>query len=122
MRGDRRSAQAVRAQPGCHGCRCGPRYAAIPGMSPRNVLVAVVDAGRARIYTYEPERAPVAGQGPELRERLDLIDPERTLRPGDRHGGKPGTAVGPTGRGYGLDDHRRDHEQELERRFAAAIV
>ena len=45
----------------------------------KRACIAVVDAARARIYTYQnsPDRAPTE----QLEERVDLVNPARRLRP-----------------------------------------
>lgn len=87
-----------------------------------NLIIVVADAARCRIYSHEPSSGPPVDHEPELREVVDLIEPERRLRPRERHGEKQGTGVSPTGVGFGLDDRRDSHEREIERRFAAEIV
>jgi len=87
--------------------------------------IAIVDAARARIYTYDPaqsaERGPATGQPDHtLHEELDLVNPGRrghdlfsTTKPGIK---RPGSGGGTT------DDHRDAHLDELEHRFARQVV
>ena len=72
------------------------------------IAIVVADAARARIFTYEPGvLGEPDGESP-LCERIDLVDPERRLRPSQIH-----TALG---------DQQDAHEREVDRRFAATIA
>jgi protein required for attachment to host cells len=82
----------------------------------------VADAGRARLYTFEELAGPAGVPTQELIERIDLVNPERRQRPSERESDSPGIDRAPSGRGYGVDDHRDGHRDELDRRFAAAIL
>jgi protein required for attachment to host cells len=83
----------------------------------------VADAGRARLYTFEELAGPAGVPTQELIERLDLVNPERRRRPSELESdSRPGIDRAPNGRGYGVDDHRDGHRDELDRRFAAAIL
>ncbi len=64
------------------------------------ICIAVVDAVRARLYTYQPGSPEAADRAPTIVEHLDLINPERR----------------PTGASLGLDDHR-----DLDQRFAGEV-
>jgi hypothetical protein len=44
------------------------------------ICIAVADAARARLYTFE-QLADPTGAAQELRECVDLIDPDRRRRP-----------------------------------------
>jgi protein required for attachment to host cells len=83
--------------------------------------IAVVDASRARLFTYE--RANDAeGLSEHLIEERDLVNPARRLRPVDLFSdSRPGT--GRTGNlQYGLDDHRDAHIEQLDAEFSRLIV
>jgi protein required for attachment to host cells len=59
------------------------------------MCIAVVDAASARLYTVDQESGPHGSRTQELREEIDLIDPDRRRRPGT---------------------------EELDRRFAAEVI
>ncbi len=85
----------------------------------KRACIAIVDAARARIFTYDGTEGP-GGYDPMLHEELDLVNPGRrghdlfsTTQPGVKrmaHGG------GST------DDHRGAHFDQLERNFAKQII
>ena len=84
--------------------------------------IAIVDAARARLFTLE-ELARQAGTTYELRERADLIDPDRRLRPSELFSDtRPGADRAPGGRGHAVDDHRDSHLEQLDRRFAGEVA
>ena len=86
------------------------------------ICIAIADAARARLYTFEQLAEPT-GAAQELRECVDLIDPDRRLRPSELFSDtRPGSDRAPSGRGYGLSDRRDAHIDEFDRRFAAEIV
>jgi protein required for attachment to host cells len=86
------------------------------------ICIAVADAARARLYTFE-QLADPTGAAQELRECVDLVDPERRRRPSELFSDtRPGSDRTPSGRGYGLDDHRDAHVDQFDLRFAAEIV
>jgi protein required for attachment to host cells len=72
------------------------------------IAIVVADAARARIFTYEPGTLDEPDGESPLCERIDLVDPERRLRPSQV--GSP------------VDDHRDAHEREVDRRFASKIA
>jgi len=89
----------------------------------KRACIAIVDATRARIYTYEETsddggaRVPPAGA---LHEATDLFDPGRrghdlfsTTKPGVKRMASGGGST---------DDHREAHLAELDRRFARQII
>ena len=88
-----------------------------------NYCVATLDAGRARLMTLERDPDPEEG-GLFLEEKLQFIHPEERVgeenlfRDSHPHGNRA-VAGGPLHR---YDDHRRDHEEELRRRFCRRIV
>ena len=75
----------------------------------KRACIAVVDATRARIYTFQssPERAPVD----QLEEHVDLVNPARRMRPAELF--SSATA---------FDDHREHHLDEMDAQFARDIV
>jgi protein required for attachment to host cells len=86
--------------------------------------IAIVDAARARVFTYQEDADP----GQELREVRDLTNPGRRLadrdlfsesRPSLGQSGRPGPSGEP---GSTKDDHRDDHINMMDQKFAKEIV
>jgi protein required for attachment to host cells len=88
----------------------------------KRACIAIVDATRARIYTYD-RSADGDGDGVRsvfvgaLHEALDLVNPGRRGHQTFTAGIK-GSAAG----GVTTDDHREAHTAELDRRFAREVV
>lgn len=83
--------------------------------------IAVVDAARARLFTYERSTS-VEGLEETLVEQRDMINPGRRLRPSQLFSDS-GPASGRTGGlQYGFDDHREAHVEELDAEFSRAII
>src|SRR5262245_28510242 len=85
----------------------------------KRACIAIVDAARARIYTYEANRAGGPGDG-TLHERIALVNPGRrghnlvsTTKPGIKR-------VSPGG--GSTDDHRDAHMEQLEHNFAKHVI
>lgn len=87
----------------------------------KRACIAIVDAARARIYTYDQTTG--AGQSTPagaLHEAIDLVNPGR--RGHDPYSTtKPGVKRSAPGSGT-TDDHRDAHVDELDRRFARHVV
>lgn len=87
------------------------------------IAIVVADASRARIFTYEAGALEQPNGTPPLREWIDLVDPERRLRPSQVFSdSRPGSSSAPHGPSFAVDDHRDAHTDETDRRFAGAIV
>ncbi|HSD87596.1 MAG TPA: host attachment protein [Kofleriaceae bacterium] len=99
----------------------------------KRVLIATIDATRARLFAYEEGAAPAL----ELRELRDLVSIERPHHVRDAvsstEPGRAGAADGPaqgngphgTTTGYersATDDHRDARMDELDLRFARQVV
>jgi protein required for attachment to host cells len=85
----------------------------------KRVCIAIVDATRARVYTYQQRKD--AGQ--ELHEVSDLVNPGRRLRPTELFSdGRQGRDMTALGRGYAFDDHRDKHLDEWDLRFARDVI
>lgn len=83
--------------------------------------IAVVDASRARLFTYERTTEP-AGLSEHLIEERDLVNPARRMRPSELFSdSRPGTNRTGTLQ-YGVDDHRDAHLERLDTEFAREIV
>jgi protein required for attachment to host cells len=86
--------------------------------------IAVVDACRARLYTFQEDAAP----GQQLKEVQDLANPGRRLRPSElfsesRPSNKAPGRPGPMReRGSTSDDHRDDHLGVMDARFAKEVM
>jgi protein required for attachment to host cells len=84
--------------------------------------IAIVDATRARLFTFE--RADDTSQQ-ELTERADLVHPARHER-GEEMFSDTRTGSARSGGGerhaYKFDDHRDAHVHELDARFARTIA
>jgi protein required for attachment to host cells len=85
------------------------------------LAIVVADAARARLFTYK--REDDQDEAPTLRERADLVNPERRMHDKDVFSeSRPSLSASPTGRGNTLDDHRSAHVGETERRFAHLVM
>lgn len=86
--------------------------------------VIVAGGSRARFFTLKDATVPELESGPRLVELRDLISPENkahegTLWSDSKTGGNRAPGGGPA---HGYDDHRAQHEDEFERRFARDIA
>jgi protein required for attachment to host cells len=81
----------------------------------KRACIAVVDATRARLYTYEQD-----GDDPahELREVADLSNPGRRLRPSELFSDSGGSQAP----GRSFDDHREHNVDDKDLRFARDVV
>ncbi len=86
--------------------------------------VVVADGAHARFFTLEPAELPEVESGPKLIERGQLLNPEKEKADGDLFSdSKPGRGRGPRGGpSHGYDDHRVQHENEMDRLFARDVV
>ena len=92
-------------------------------MDMERVCIAVTDAARARIYLFERLAAPSGVHQQQLRERIDLVNPARRLRPSELLSEtRPGLDRAPNKRGYATDDRRDHYLDELDRRFADLVA
>lgn len=90
----------------------------------KRACIAIVDAARARLYTYQENAAP----GRELREVRDLSNAGRRMKAGDMFSesrppssglGRPGQSAVPNST---KDDHRDDHIEMMDTKFAKEVV
>jgi len=85
--------------------------------------VVVAEGARARFFTLEPVEVPELESGPNLKEWSTLTNPEHKAHQKDvftdvrsgRNRGNPGEA-------HAYDDHRDQHDVEMEHRFARTIA
>jgi protein required for attachment to host cells len=83
--------------------------------------IAVVDASRARLFTYE-RSANVEGVQEHIIENYDLVNPARRMRDGELFS-ESRPSLGRTGDlQYTIDDHRNAHVDALDAEFSRAIV
>lgn len=84
------------------------------------VCIAVVDASRARLFTFERSQT-ADGLHEELVERRDLVNLARRQRSSQLFSDTAGSGrSGPLQ--YGLDDHRGAHVAKLDEKFAQTVV
>lgn len=86
-------------------------------------LVAVVDGTKARFLSLEEAENPEYQSGPNLLERKEVLNPNKEL-PGKELWAnvKTGRNKGAAGQAHAYDDHRQNHLDEFERRFAQMIA
>ena len=85
--------------------------------------VVVIGGARARFFTLEPVEFPDLESGPRLVERGELLNPEGRLPERDLYAdSKTGRGRAPGGRAHGYDDHRSEHDEEIERRFTRQVL
>lgn len=83
--------------------------------------IAVVDASRARLFTYERSAEP-EGLEEHLTEERDLVHPARRRRPAELFAdSRPGSSR-TGGRQYAFDDHRDAHVDALDAEFSRAVI
>ncbi|HEX8108436.1 MAG TPA: host attachment protein [Kofleriaceae bacterium] len=83
--------------------------------------IAIVDASRARLFTFDRTQG-ASGLHEQLVEQRDLIDPARRLRPSEQlSDSRPGSSR-TGGLQFGFDDHRDAYLDRLDTTFARAVV
>jgi len=83
--------------------------------------VVVVDASRARLFTYERVAEPT-GLSEQMTEQRDLVNPARRLRASELFSdSRPGSSR-TGGLQYAYDDHRDAHVAELDSEFSRAVI
>lgn len=86
--------------------------------------VVVSGGARARFFTLEPVDFPELESGPKLIDKGELLNPVKEIAGRDlytdpRTGRSRAPRGGPS---HGYDDHRTQHEDEFDRRFARRVV
>lgn len=86
--------------------------------------VVVANGAKARFFTLEETEYPELESGPNLVEVNSLKNPETVSLSGEHWSeNKSGRNRGAKGApAHGYDDHRSQHEDEYERRFANSIA
>ena len=86
--------------------------------------VVVADGSRARFFTLKDADIPEIQSGPNLVEMMDLSNPEHSMQGqemwSDKKSGRNRSSA--SGQSHGYDDHRQQHEEEIEKRFASSIA
>ena len=85
--------------------------------------VVVANGTKARFFTLQDSDIPELQSGPNLILQSDLDNPELTshkqqLWTDSKSGGNRGHG----GKSHGYDDHRSQHTEEIEKRFANTIA
>jgi protein required for attachment to host cells len=83
--------------------------------------IAVVDATRARLFTFD-RSAEVEGVREALTERTDLVDPARRQTQSQLFSDTRTNTSRTGGKYFGFDDHRDAHVRELDKQFAHSIA
>jgi protein required for attachment to host cells len=86
--------------------------------------VVVADGARARFFALEEAEYPELESSPKLVEQdLDLANPEKELPGGELFSSaKTGRNRAADGGAHGYDDHRANHVDETDRRFAKLLT
>ena len=86
--------------------------------------VVVSGGARARFFTLEPVDFPELESGPRLIDKGELLNPQKETAGRDLYTDlKTGRSRAPRGGpSHGYDDHRTQHEDEFDRRFARKVV
>ena len=89
-----------------------------------NYCVVVTSGAHARFFTLKTSAAPVLESGPKLIERGELSNPEKEIPGRELYADpKSGRSRAPHGGpAHGYDDHRSQHEDEYDRRFALEVL
>ena len=82
--------------------------------------IAVVDASRARLFTFT-RTSDASGVDEQLNEHADLLNPARRMKGSELFADAP-SEVYVGNRGYGIDDHRDTHLVHFDQAFAAAVI
>lgn len=81
--------------------------------------IAVVDASRARLMTFERSLEP-SGLDEQLVEQRDFVNPARRLTPSQQLSDAPGSSR--TGDAhFGFDDHRDARTDSIDAEFARSV-
>lgn len=87
----------------------------------QRTVIAVVDASRARLFTYE-RTAEADGLKETLSERTDLVNPARRRTPARLFSDTRTNMSRVGGKFYGVDDHRYAHMETIDSEFAGAVA
>lgn len=87
-----------------------------------NHFVVVADSSRARFFTLEPAQTPELESGPNLIERGDVKNFSSAKPQELWSDNKTGRNRGAGASAHGYDDHRDQHSEEYDRRFARQVT
>jgi len=82
--------------------------------------IAIVDATRARLFTFDRTAEPGGPVREDLVERTDLVNPARHQTSTELFSDAPGSGRSGS-HSYGIDDHRDSHIDALDASFAKEI-
>lgn len=86
-------------------------------------FVVVAEGARARFFKLEPVEVPEFESGPNLREWKTLMNPEHKAHQREVFADvRSGRNRGNAGEAHAYDDHREQHDDEMEHRFARTIA
>lgn len=83
--------------------------------------IAVVDASRARLFTYE-RVSEADGLKEHLIEERDLVNPARRLRPAELFSDNRSGSSRTGNLRYAFDDHRDKHIEALDAEFSRGVI
>jgi len=89
-----------------------------------NYFVVVTSGAHARFFTLKTLAAPELESGHKLIERGELFNPEKDIPGRELYADpKSGRSRAPHGGpAHGYDNHRSQHEDECDRRFASEVL
>lgn len=83
--------------------------------------VVVAEGARARFFTLEHNEVPELEGGPDLVEHESLLNPEHRVHQDEIYADSSGRNRTPGGQGHVYDEHRDQHDADVEKRFADEI-
>ena len=87
----------------------------------QRIVIAVVDASRARLFMFERAADP-GGIEETFTERTDLVNPMRRRTPAQLFSDTRTNTNRTGGRFYGVDDHRGGHIDAIDTEFARGVA
>lgn len=84
--------------------------------------VVVADGAQARFLTLERSDIPDLEGGPNLIEHASLLNPEHRVHQDAIYADSSGRNRTPGGPGHVYDEHRDQHDADVEKRFARDIA
>ena len=109
----------VEVQSGGRNDDNSPTKRGVNGMTAFCVVVA--EGARARLFTLEHNELPEFEGGPDLVEHDSLLNPEHRVHGEEIYADSSGRNRTPGGQGYAYDEHREQHDANVEKRFAAEV-
>lgn len=84
--------------------------------------VVVAEGARARFFTLERSEIPDLEGGPDLIEHASLLNPEHRVNHDAIYADSSGRNRTPGGQSHVYDEHRDQHDADVEKRFAREIA